>query len=266
MGSICEIDLVGISLGLDYLRQINDTLEAMEDKSATALVTPQTQVLLVQALNYAEHALSQLDLTRIPEHIESLRALLSTGNPVLRQVVYDSMKPLDGIVKHEIRCAKFFYLSRDMVTFLENEAINHNIRNEFPKSVYDLEEASYCHVFGRSTACVYHCMCALENVFPKIAEKAASWGVHYSLQTNFPETWGRMLAGLDAAVKREAQLPRRDRDSEMHREISELVSYMRSLKVAWRDETMHARGQFNNTVADSILRQTIALLDYLATH
>lgn len=259
-----EFDLVRIHHGLDYLRQMRDILDNMEDKSALSIIPPIIQTVLKPALYTAEVGLVGLNFGRIQLLIDSIRTLLSIGNPLLRQPVYDAVISLENIVKHEMQCAKFYQLPREEIKHLLPDAISNEIRNSFPNCVFDLEEANCCFAYGRRTACVYHCMCVLENVFPDLIAKANALGISYKLPANYQDSWGLMLNKLDAEIKQLLQKPKQVRDSQAYKELAKLSAYMRSLQIAWRDDTMHARGQFTDSIAKSILEQTVNFLNYLA--
>ena len=259
-----EFNLIEIHQALEEITRSKHVLNKMADKSELAYLSPKERLVIRIKLQMARKNLVTLNFGRIPSLMDEIDEIMDMdGMEPTKQEVYEAISNLESIIKHEMHCAKYYQLPRDDVKYLLPEIIDDDLRKAFSDCIFDLEEANRCFVFGINTACVYHCICVLEKVFPLIVNEINSLGIEYALEEKFPDSWGTVLNKLESELKKLSNEPKVTRNPKQFDEISGLITYMRAVKFAWRDDTMHARKQFTEGVAKSILEQTVNLLKYL---
>jgi hypothetical protein len=114
----------------------------------------------------------------------------------------------------------------------------------FPSMEYDLQEAGNCFALGRWTASVFHLMRVMEASL-KVVAKAL--GVAYS------SNWGRCLAEIE----------KQGQQSEPF--FAEAIAYLRSVKNAWRNPTMHVVRQYSEEEAGRIFNAVQGFMQHLAS-
>ncbi|MBJ7544761.1 hypothetical protein JDN41_14495, partial [Rhodomicrobium udaipurense] len=94
-------------------------------------------------------------------------------------------------LRDELQDAKLFGIHSDAAKYYDYAAPE-LIQNAFPRSCYDLEEASKCIAFDRSTAAVLHLMRGLEQPLETMAK---------SIGVNPKENWNSILNDIENAVR-----------------------------------------------------------------
>ena len=110
------------------------------------------------------------------------------------------------------------------------------ITSAFPAANKELSEATRCYAFERNTSCVFHLMRALEIVMKAFAEKI---GAPFESRN-----WGEIIAFIEPKLD-----PRNTEDAE-------ILAYLRIVKNAWRNSTMHVERDYDEEQAFDILRNT----------
>jgi hypothetical protein len=116
----------------------------------------------------------------------------------------------------------------------------------FPSIEEDMKEAGSCFAFDRHTASVFHLMRVMEVGLKAIAK---ALGVIYT------SNWGICIAEIEKPLT--AKKP--------DRFLAEAVAYLRSIKNAWRNPTMHIDRAFSEAEAERIFQAVGAFMLHLAT-
>lgn len=118
---------------------------------------------------------------------------------------------------------------------------------QFPSAIIDLEEAAKCLALGRATACVFHLM------------RASEVGIKATLRvlniTQVYPTWGAYIGAIKDAIRGHP-------DEAFFREI---VGDLESIKLAWRDPSMHVERTYTIEQAHGIYRAVGIFIGTLAT-
>ena len=180
------------------------------------------------------------------------------------QLFKDSIDRLMVVVEHELVSQKCFVIPRNQANLLDHSSLDSRGLSQIEGCGFDLIEARECLAYGRYTAAVYHCMCALESTWPVVEQMVNRYGVAWRHSANFSENWGELLKTLDKTIKSLEQSPKNQESEKQKTNLSEIAGYMRTVKLAWRNPTMHARGPSSPDIAENILMQTCAFLDYIS--
>jgi len=253
-----------VQLGLSVVTQGLVARKELEDwitKDGGSISDSDKEIFL-RHFDLIRYAFDKLDLGAIGIQYGICDAAIKRGD---RFSALDAIRRIEHIIVHELTTAMCFVVPREMAKHLFIESVPGEIQTNLDSCVFDLLEANRCLAFERNTACVFHCMCALELGLPAILRSAKKLGVkhNYDTRTSLSDTWGVILNKLDSEIRKREQQPRPRRKP--LQEISELSARMRAVKNAWRDNTIHARGDFNDGVARDILTQTSSFLKYLSS-
>jgi hypothetical protein len=141
-------------------------------------------------------------------------------------------------LQDELAQPRFYSLAPDKLDFVKQYPpfFPTEITSTFPATNKELSEATHCYAFERNTSCIFHLMRALEIVLKAFAERIGA--------TFETRNWGEIIASIE---------PKLDAKSI---EDSEILAYLRNIKNAWRNSTMHVERDYNEEQAFDILRNT----------
>ncbi|MBL4917990.1 hypothetical protein [Szabonella alba] len=122
----------------------------------------------------------------------------------------------------------------------------------FPDAAFDIAEAGRCLSFNLWTAAVMHTMRAQEIGLKALARYV---GVEWS------DNWNRVLNEIEARLRE----VRRSRDgAEAEEWASEAGTYLRFVKNAWRNQSMHSVSRYDAREARDIFASTKSFMTHLA--
>lgn len=160
----------------------------------------------------------------------------------------------------ELQSRLFLAISPEKVRFYSDDAepFGHAVAVAFPSTSGDAREANKSLAVGRSTACVFHLMRVLELGLTAFANRFNVSSSH----TN----WHNVIEGIEKAVRNIATDPARPPDWRDQQEFfSQAASHFMVIKDAWRNYTAHARGNYTDEEAASLLGNVSAFMQKLAT-
>lgn len=219
--------------------------------------------IVADSLTLVKHGFDEIELSHFWAAYDSKIKEISRADSI--DSMHEIMIGLNSIINYELESKQWFTLSRDNQQYLKDEAIHVTIRLHFPDCVFDLEEANKCIVFGRNTATVFHCMLALEIVFPRILDLLKASGSEFDPKDHLDENWNKLLNFIDKQIKELREKPQDEENKKRINTISEISHRMRWVKYAWRNPVMHARGQFSEEIVIDILYQTKSFLRYICS-
>jgi polyhydroxyalkanoate synthesis regulator phasin len=189
------------------------------------------------------------------------------GGDTARSLVADSLRRMDAIAEHELNSKVCYVIDDSDEVYLDRERFDGEPLAKFPESKTNLIEAQECLALGKYAASVYYSMCALELVWPSIEELARKTGVDLVVgELSLGKTWNQAITKLEAAIRKIEDSPRSTRDNDGLKLLSGVASHMRSVKNAWRNDTMHARGTHFEEEARDVFEQTRLFLNHLASN
>ncbi len=224
-------------------------------------------------LKLARKLLSSYDLGNIDDLFENTYRSIEEssfkpylGNDNYKEFVLGCVNGIDTVISHELKSQQCYILPRNLIRYSDTESLKFEEFSKISGCLFEMKEAQLCLVFGRDTACVFHCMCALENVWPTIENIVQKHGISWSLgSVAFGKNWGNLLNELDKEIKETKQKHKAKQNKGMLETLSNISAHMRAIKEAWRDDTMHARGPFSQKVAIDVFNTTCIFLNYLAS-
>jgi hypothetical protein len=131
----------------------------------------------------------------------------------------------------------------------------------YPNSAFEIEEACKCLALGRQTACVFHCMRALEHGIKALCKLLSIPDATKPADKN----WGKILDAVRA--KTEEKWPKNTRAPDSKgAQIEALYVTLDAIKNPWRNATMHVETIYAPHEALHIARCTGMFLLELMKH
>ena len=161
-------------------------------------------------------------------------------------------------VQEELQAKMFFCVPSERAARYDiEEAFGSAVHKNFPSSSFDIKEAGNSYACGRSTACVFHLMRALE-----IALSAFAGLFHVpSDHTN----WHNIIEGIESKIRDMGKDPNKVSDwKEKQEKYAQAANGFMFFKDAWRNYTAHARGKYTEDEADGIYRNVSSFMQKLA--
>jgi hypothetical protein len=173
-----------------------------------------------------------------------------------------SLKSLGNLIKDELNDRVFMYVPTERTKYFPEEGplFGASVQNAFPKMTADIEDAGWCLTVGRGKASVYHLMCVMEHGIRFLATKR----LKVLKKTQIEHlTWQKILDPIYTAI---ASLPTRtSREKAKQERLSEAVIYLKHVKDAWRNPTMHVRRQYTLEESERVFECVKAFTVFLAT-
>jgi hypothetical protein len=128
---------------------------------------------------------------------------------------------------------------------------------KFPKLTEDIDEAGKCLFFGRYTAVVFHLMRVMEVGVRRLARLLRT-------NVNLDQAWGIILQPIDTAI---VALPggvaATDKEKKRKAKFSEVAVFLRHVKDAWRNDTMHPKRTYTEEEANRVFEIVKAFVQSL---
>ena len=161
-------------------------------------------------------------------------------------------------VRSELQSRTVLFISAERARYLEkDDLVSEETRAYFPLASQELRIAGNCFAASLDTACVFHCMRALEHGLRAVAnDVSVTFDIQY-WQTVLDE-----IASKVAALGK--TLPRGKNKNERLQFLSEAVSEFRYFKDGWRNYVSHKHVSYGEQQALKVLGHTSSFIDALS--
>lgn len=167
-------------------------------------------------------------------------------------------KQLENRLTDELRLRKFFCIERDKESFLlEKNLFGATVTTAFPSVTIDIEEAGKCLAFERWTASVFHLMRVMEVALLVL-------GSALKLLPTTNRSWDSVLKKYEAELSKPLaqRCPEWAADDSF---FSGATVFLRSVKDAWRNPTMHVEKVYTEEQAEDVWNAVKGFMRHLAT-
>ncbi len=223
-----------------------------------ANLTPERMKDWLHDIECAETLCNKLGLSMSVMMVQRMKDLLAENTPIALSEVAKMTGELDNRVIDEMKSRKFFSIEPDKVAIVDGKNLfGEEVTEAFPSAIVDIEEAGKCLAFERWTATVFHLMRAME-VGLNVLGKALGLPV----TTN--QNWGSILKKCNKELS-EPQAKRSPEWASDNAFFSGASAYLRSVKDAWRNPTMHVAQVYTEVQAEDIWNAVKAFMRQLST-
>lgn len=163
---------------------------------------------------------------------------------------------LKGRLHDELRQALFFRVdSENAKYFVTPNLFGDAVAEHYAPAISDIEEAGKCLALARPTACVFHLMRVMELGLKGVAK---------ALEIPYAPSWESYLRQINARIAEKHQ----HKDAAWRKEepfFQEVAGDLTSIKIAWRNPTMHIVRKYSSLEAEQIFAAVRTFMQRLAT-
>ena len=220
-----------------------------------------TPVVIQDWLNDADKAealCQKLGFTFSAMAVERIKEFISNNSQISHDELAHMFEELDNRIIDETKSRKFFSIELGKELLFDGRSqFGSSVIEAFPSTLVDIEEAGICMAFERWTASIFHLMRVMEialNVLGEVLNVIPS--------TN--RNWYYILNKCDAELTKSLQ----QRCSEWAADdafFSGATTFLRSVKDAWRNPTMHVEKIYTKEQAEDIWNAVKGFMRHLAT-
>ncbi|MGZ5442743.1 MAG: hypothetical protein ACXW5U_11970 [Thermoanaerobaculia bacterium] len=254
-----QLEALSNLLNVDVVRALADGDRTAVTKPLEAVADSCRSVGLALSAKYASEIVQLVNET--PSLRESLAVLARTHAAPSRESLAPAefqreVEILRKRIDDELAEREFFVLDdRHRSYFHEVALFGSVVADAFPGAAYDIEEAGKCLALGRATAGVYHLMRVMER---GLRATGKALGIPYA------PSWESYLTQINARihVKHRKKGVRWKRDEPFFKDVA---AYLQTVKIAWRNPTMHVQRDYTPAQADEILAAVRGFMTHLAS-
>ncbi len=192
-------------------------------------------------------------LNPVCHQVDRIAGKLAGG--VTPLVLYTELEGLQNRVMDELRGHYYYPVTATNAQLYENERpFGDKVYAAYPSARLELVDAARCLIFGQGTACAFHLTRALEVALRCFSQK---------LKIEFKPSWD----GYFSAIQKALNKPHKDKSTFEKRQESqyrEILGDLMSVKLAWRNPTMHVERRYAHHEALQILMACNVLMERLA--
>lgn len=212
-----------------------------------------------QAQNYEayEKELSELELNMCAKTLAKLREAMSKSTTNYGQID-EICKEFNGRLADELESKLIFSIESDKIQYLmEKNLFGMEVTEAFPSATVDIEEAGKCLAFERWTASVFHLSRVVEIGLRVL-------GNTLKLPETTNRNWESVLKKCDVELAKPLALRSPEWSSD-DLFFSGATAFLRSVKDAWRNPTMHIDKVYTEEQTEDIWNAVKGFMRQIAT-
>jgi len=212
---------------------------------------------LKNVFDIAEGFCSDIELSSAIDYINYVRSCIDKATQFREfQEFYQTLR---GLIVNQLEQKAFFFAPDAAAKyFLDESPFGAKIKDKYPKLTEDISEASRCMGLGRFTATVFHLMRVMEKIVQRFAKRLG-------LTVNLEQPWGAILAPIDREIE---AMPGGTSASAQQKAwkgaCSEVAVFLRHVKNAWRNDTMHPKRTYTEEEATRVFETVKAFVQSFA--
>lgn len=165
--------------------------------------------------------------------------------PKINNQLKDLINELHSRIMDEIDSRYVFILSLNEKEYYNPDvSIFGILPNNYDDMMEDIVEAGNCFALGRYTACVFHLMRVMEKALQKYANKL---GISESFTCN--KEWQKIIN----AIRGQLNILYAKHKSPDRIEHESILGHLETVKIAWRNPTMHPKATYTEEEGRAIL-------------
>ncbi len=167
----------------------------------------------------------------------------------------DKIRPILDVIHKELRTNRYFRVRSELVKYvLDRPLFDKEVYDAFPSAIRDIEDGGKALAFELGTASAFHMMRVMEHGLKSLAAL---------LQIPFAPSWEAHISEIEKRInaKYKTKGVRWKRDEPYFRE---LLGDLQSVKIAWRNPTMHIERHYSPEEAEDVLRAVRTFMSRLS--
>jgi hypothetical protein len=235
---------------------LRDVLALMEDLTWTEArignrrrpFDKRERASLLRKLVKTDKLCTSMALATSVQQVAHVRAELKRPRPNIA-FIQNRIHELRKRIHDELGSRYTFFLSLDEEkAFLEDRSFGQDTYDAFPDARIDITEAARCLALERYTASVCHLMRVLEIGLKVVATKL---GIPDPIDAQ--RNWGNMLNTIQRTIEIKTKTSPPDPYwANIRNHAEQAHAFLSSVKLAWRNPTMHVQNHYEEGEAKSI--------------
>jgi hypothetical protein len=165
------------------------------------------------------------------------------------------LNALKETVYAELQTMLFFQLGDDLRKYFEPPNLfGDKVALKFPSASLDIEEAGKCLALARPTASVFHLMRVMEVGLRAIGKEL---GIDYA------PSWDAYIGGIQKNINAKHD-DKSDEWKTAEPFYKEMLGNLMTIKIAWRNPTMHIARNYTPDEAEDVLRAVRGFMQRLS--
>lgn len=233
-----------------------------------AYLTDDERLICLNKLNFAnnlKYILSVCDeskLIGVKGQVDRVMHMFTIG-PIRHRDIRKALVALQERIYDALAESFFMQIPPDKASYFNTPNLfGDSVTNNFPTAIYDIEEAGKCLASGRNTACVMHLMRVVE-----VALRAYGTGLNIMAKIKAAQSnWGTILRTVWDEVQRLNSSGDPTWTPEKRAFFEESHAHFHSIRVAWRNPSMHVEKKYDAERAEDIFSTVKSLMRHMAEH
>ena len=212
-----------------------------------------TKVVLEQLeahLHELHTPLALIELKRMLSDIDTLGTQLTYKN------IQEKWSNIDSRLHDELSLISVYILDANLKKYadIDTPSFGTDVADRLPMAISDIEDAGKCLAFSQGTASVFHSMRVME---------AALKALGRLMDIPYAPSWEAYIVQIENKInaKHKTKGIQWKRDEPFYREI---LGNLQTIKIAWRNPTMHIVRRYSAAEAEEIYVAVRAFLKRLA--
>jgi hypothetical protein len=204
-------------------------------------------------INRAADLCRDIGLLSAEDALRSLALNFRSDSRGWPQVQRDLFRDARARIEFDLRNRKFFTIAPEKSSYYENPTLfGPVVATKFIKLTDEIRRAGTCFALDQPTACVFHLMRVMELAVQRFASRL---GVPINTQR---DTWDHIMSAINGKIR---NMPRRTpAEQRRHDNCAAISGHLNTVRVAWRNPTMHPKKSYDLQEAKDVLDSTGAFL------
>jgi hypothetical protein len=175
---------------------------------------------------------------------------------LLYSIFLTELQALKNAIGAELSTFVFFKINDEYAPYFKQKSpFGIEVDTNFSRASLDIEEAAKCLALSRPTASVFHVMRVMEVGLKAIGNE---------LDIPYAPSWESYISQITAKISEKRPKKSIDwiKDEPFFRDV---LGDLQSIKIAWRNPTMHIVRNYNSDEAEDIFRAARTFMKRLAT-
>ena len=258
-----------------HLRRFIEALEKMETVETISRLRgkdeypfPEWISFINKNLAAVQKEVNNLNMKTAIYRIDEIKHNFSTAGSASFDVLVQEISELRKAIKLNSRDEYFHHYQKDRLTYLHR--INDDwgsVFQNFKSAKLEIVSGVDCYALGHNTACVFHMCRVCEIGLRAIAKERGiktlkKRGVLVPVEWG---TWGEVFQRLDPAIEEIRKKPRGEKKDAALSFYETIRADLKAIQSLYRDQTMHLRGNYEDSEAQSAMFRVRELMTTLAS-
>ena len=206
----------------------------------------------------AQAAIEMAEMVPIPSTVaqaKRLKSIIEGG--FIAKDIHSALKELQNRLEDELEAHRFIYVRSEHLSYYAGEQLfGDEVDSCFPKAIDDIADAGRCIALGMGTASAFHSMRVMEVGLRALAN---------ALDIPYAPSWESYIRQINTSIeaKHRTKNDQWKKDEPFFRDVS---GDLTSIKIAWRNPTMHIVKRYSPEEAEEIFRAARTFMKRLASH